>query len=72
MRKIENAAASVSIQWIRKDRFCQLTGVTSDAIQGKRKSGAWAEGVHFCIAPDGKMYINVKAYEAWVTSDIRR
>lgn len=54
------------VSWIRLQKFCELTGYTADSIYVKMRKGVWAEGVHWCKAPDGHIMVNIEAYNRWV------
>lgn len=43
-----------------------LTGLTPKAIERKIESGVWIEGREYRRAPDGRIYISMKGYQAWV------
>ena len=57
---------SSRVNWIRLQKFCELTGYSADAVYGKMRKGAWAEGLHWCKAPDGHIMVNIEAYDRWV------
>lgn len=57
-----------AVAWIRLQKFCDLTGYTADAVYAKIRKGTWAQGLHWCKAPDGHVMINVEAYNRWVES----
>lgn len=52
--------------WIKLSQFCQLSGYTPKAVERKRQSGVWPEGVIWRIAPDGNVHVNWEAYQGWV------
>ena len=54
------------IRYIRVNRFCEQTGYSTRAVEGKIREGVWAEGKHYRRAPDGHILINVPEYEKWV------
>jgi len=47
-------------------KFCELTGYTPDAVNGKIKNGVWLKDVHWRKGPDGHRFINLESYEEWV------
>lgn len=46
-------------------RFCELTGYTVKAVEGKIASGAWIEGREYRRAPDGHILIDLQGFEKW-------
>jgi hypothetical protein len=44
------------------------TGLTEKAIRRKIEEGHWIENKHWRKAPDGHIYIDMKASEQWVES----
>jgi hypothetical protein len=44
------------------------TGLTQKAIYKKIENGVWLEGKEYRRAPDGRLYISMKGYDAWVES----
>jgi hypothetical protein len=43
-----------------------ITGLTEKAIERKIEDGVWIEGREWRRGPDGKRYISVRGYQAWV------
>lgn len=58
----------IDLQWIRLARYCGLTGDTPAAVHARRRKETWQDDVHCRIAPDGNLWINVQAFNRWVTS----
>jgi hypothetical protein len=48
--------------------FSRMSGLSEKAINDKIDKGVWAEGREWHRAPDGRRYVDVKGYEAWVGS----
>jgi hypothetical protein len=59
----------VNYQTIRK--FSQDSGYSEDAIRAKINRGVWRESEVWTYAPDGRVLISVRGYEAWVESQQR-
>lgn len=57
--------------WMVLDKFCQLTGVSKDAVKSKRFKGVWPDGFVTKKAPDGNLYVNIMQYEQWVEQGYR-
>jgi hypothetical protein len=53
-------------------RYCLIKaaapaiGLTEKAIRRKIEDGHWTDGKHYRKAPDGHIYIDMKAFEQWV------
>ena len=43
------------------DKFSELTGLTSEAIRQYKKKGQLREKIHWIKAPNGRIFIKVKA-----------
>ena len=54
-----------SVEWVTISRAEQLTGYTEKAIRAKIAEGVWPEGVVWKRAPDGRVLISTKGYDAW-------
>jgi hypothetical protein len=46
----------------------KATGLTERAIERKIGDGVWIEGKEYDRAPDGRIYISISGYQAWVRS----
>jgi len=44
----------------------KLTGLTEKAIRRKIEDGVWLQGREYRRGPDGRIYIDMKGYAAWV------
>lgn len=42
------------------------TGYTVKAMEKKIERGEWAEGREYRKAPDGRIHVDLRAYEKWV------
>lgn len=54
------------VYYVQLDVFERLTGYSADAVQKKVNRGIWREGVHFRRAPDGHVFMDLRAYHQWV------
>lgn len=52
-------------EWIRANRYEEITGMTIDSIKHWRREGQLAEGVHWKIGSDRRLWINWRAMEKW-------
>jgi hypothetical protein len=55
----------LDIDYIRINKFSELTGWTVGAIQSKIKRGDWLQGKQYIKAPDGSILISLNGYEQW-------
>lgn len=55
-----------TIEYCLVPAFCERTGHTKGAVYKKIHDGVWVEGKHYRKAPDGRIHINLKEYQAWV------
>ena len=53
------------IDWITIRKFCADTGYTDDAVRSKLSQGIWREGIVWRKAPDGRVLISIRGYNAW-------
>lgn len=44
----------------------QLIGLTEEAIRQLKKKGQWREKIHWFEAPNGRIFINIKAVNQWI------
>lgn len=52
--------------WVTIKKFAELTGYSEDAVRAKIKNGIWRLREHYRKAPDGRVLINLQAYNRWV------
>jgi len=53
------------MKYVLATKLSELTGLTVDAIRGKRISGYWLENIHWVKAPDGRLLFNIDAINRW-------
>lgn len=46
-----------------------MTGLTASAIRTKIGKGYWLEGRQYRRGPDGRVYVDMKGFEAWVAQE---
>lgn len=56
----------IMFQWVVVKKVVELIGYTDDAIRAKIKKGVWLEGKHWRKAPDGRIFFNLVALQAWI------
>ena len=50
-------------------KFSEISGYTAKAVYSKISRGDWLMDVHWQKAPDGRIFINLKAIERWITTN---
>jgi hypothetical protein len=61
----KTAAAAYPMEWVKLDRYLELSGDTVDAVQARRKAGKWLDGEQ-CKVVDGRLWIHLPAVKEWV------
>jgi hypothetical protein len=61
----KTAAAAYPVNWVKLDRYVELTGDSADAVMARRKTGKWLDG-NQCKVVDGRLWISLSAVEGWV------
>lgn len=54
------------IRWVLINRFAELTGYSEKAVRCKIGEGVFIQGVHYKKAPDGRICIDLTAFDRWV------
>jgi hypothetical protein len=49
-------------------RYCELSGVTDDAVRARIARGVWTAGREYHRDPLGRIMIDLQGVEAWVKS----
>lgn len=54
------------LRWVRINRYCEISGETVDAVQGRLRTGVWLRDVH-ARQPQGskELWVNLPAVEDW-------
>lgn len=53
------------VRYVTIKRAAEMTGYSQAAIRHKIERGDWREGKEYVRAPDGRILVNLKGYEAW-------
>jgi len=64
-----DSAAAVHVQaapYVTIRLAATITGLSEKAINGKIDEGVWLEGREWRKGPDGRRYISLRGYAAWV------
>lgn len=54
------------MQWVRRNKIAEMTGMSLKAVDCKRQDGVWLMDIHWRKAPDGTIWYNTEAIDAWV------
>lgn len=63
---IDNAQVILPIDWIRAEKYSQLTGEPMEAIYGHIRDGDWAAGKHYKRTGQRTLWINIKEAQEWI------
>ncbi|ATD63994.1 excisionase [Janthinobacterium svalbardensis] len=53
------------MEWVKLERYAEISGDTVDAVQARRKAGKWLNGRE-CKLVDGRLWINIPAVSQWI------
>lgn len=59
------AAKNYPLNWVKLERYVELSGDSVDSVQSRRRVGKWIDGVQ-CKIVDGRLWINLRAVEEWI------
>ncbi|HLO61718.1 MAG TPA: hypothetical protein VK165_02010 [Azonexus sp.] len=54
------------IEWIRAERYSQLTGETMEAIYSHIREGDWASSKHYKRTGQRTLWINIREAQEWI------
>ena len=62
--------SAVALEWVPINRYCEMTGESSDAVDKRVRSGHWLRDVHVRV-PTGssRMWINLEAVNEWAAGN---
>ena len=60
----------IGMNWVRIKKLSELSGYTENAIRAKIKKGVWLQGKHWRKAPDNRILISLREFEAWVEGKV--
>ncbi|MFK0571202.1 excisionase family protein [Endozoicomonas sp.] len=55
------------MEWVKTNKYYEISGDTKNAFYQKIRRGMLLEGVHYKKAEDGRIWVNLKAVEKWVS-----
>lgn len=56
------------LNWIKLNKYCEMSGDTPDAVHARRRKKQWEDGVHCRVGPDGNLWINPAEVNKWIES----
>jgi hypothetical protein len=57
------------VRWVKLTKYCELTGDTPDGVYAKNRRKIWKLDQHYRKAPDGCLWINLDAVDAWIQTE---
>lgn len=54
------------IQWVRAEKYCQLTGESIESIYTHIRNSDWAAGKHYKRTGQRTLWINIKEAQEWI------
>lgn len=54
------------IEWIRAEKYTQITGESMEAIYSHIRDGDWAAGKHYKRTGQRTLWINIREAQEWV------
>lgn len=57
---------TASSQFVTIEKCAELYGLSQEAIRQYKKKGQWRQGIHWVKAPNGRIFIKLKAVDAWI------
>ena len=56
------------VEWMKVEKFCELTGYTEEAVKQKRKNGVWLDGEIVAVI-GRRLHVNVRRYDQWAAKE---
>lgn len=53
------------VNWVKLEKYVELTGDSVDSVNARRKTGKWLEGIQ-CKIVDGRLWVDLRAAQRWV------
>jgi hypothetical protein len=58
-------AVEFPLEWVKLEKYVELSGDSVDSVQSRRRIGRWIEG-NQCKIVNGRLWINLRAAQRWV------
>lgn len=62
---ITEAPANVDPEWVRAEKYFEMTGTPVETIRHYRKKGIWLVGKHLATVQN-RLHVNIKEADAWI------
>lgn len=53
------------LNWVRAERYCELTGEPLNTVRDRASNGIWAPGLHFKRIGQRTLVVNLSAINDW-------
>ncbi|MGQ8875902.1 excisionase [Delftia sp. NA_296.1] len=63
--------ASVEPEWVRAEKYFEMTGTPVETIRHYRKKGIWLVGKHLATVQN-RLHVNIKEADAWIKEQALR
>lgn len=60
------------MNWKTLDKVAEESGFTKESLRALKKKGILRERIHWIKSPNGRILLNVVAFEQWLCSDTVR
>ena len=58
------------MQWKTLEKVSEESGLSKESLRALKKKGQLREKVHWVKAPNGRIFMNIRAIEQWLTGSI--
>jgi hypothetical protein len=65
------APVSVEPEWVRAEKYFEMTGTPVETIRHYRKKGIWLVGKHLATVQN-RLHVNIKEADAWIKEQALR
>lgn len=56
---------AVEPEWVRAEKYFELTGTPVETVRHYRKKGVWLVGKHLATVQN-RLHVNIKEVDAWI------
>lgn len=60
------------MQWKTIDKVSDESGLSKESLRALKKKGVLRERIHWIKAPNGRILLNVAAFEKWLCGEATR
>ena len=62
---LNDTEPTVKPEWVRAEKYFDMTGVPVETVRHYRKKGLWLIGTHVATVQN-RLHVNVKEADAWI------